>query len=89
MTTEQYTLVTGEISYHITADEGMTFMRDNQDFGNEVWLGYRYRDSQGNVLDTPIFEQPSDYTEAVIEEDDDTAEDDETIVEQIRKLLNE
>lgn len=83
MTTEQYTLVTGETSYHIIADEGMTFMRDNQDFGNEIWLGYRYRDSQGNVLYNPILEQPSDYTEVAIEEDD------EAIVEQIRELLDE
>ena len=84
MTIEQYTLVTGENSYHITADEGMTFTRDGKDFGNEVWLGYRYRDSQGNVLDTPILEQPSDYIEVAIEEDDD----DKTIVEQIRELLD-
>lgn len=83
MTTEQYTLVSGETSYHITTGEGMTFMRDNQDFGNEIWLGYRYRNSQGNVLDTPILEQPSDYTEVVIEGDD------EAIVEQIRELLDE
>lgn len=83
MITEKYTLVTGETSYHIIADEGMTFMRDSQDFGNEIWLGYRYRDSQGNVLETPILEQPSDYTEVAIEEDD------EAIVEQIRELLDE
>ena len=83
MTTEQYTLVTGETSYHIIADEGMTFMRDNQDFGNEIWLGYRYRDSQGNILDTPILEQPSDYTEVAAEGDDTI------IVEQIRELLDE
>lgn len=83
MIQEQYALANGEISYHITADEGMTFMKDDQDFGNEIWLGYRYRDSQGNVLDTPILEQPSDYTEVATEGDD------EVIVEQIRELLNE
>lgn len=83
MTQEQYTLANGETSYHIIADEGMTFMRDNQDFGNEIWLGYRYRDSQDNILDTPILEQPNDYTEVAIEEDD------EAIVEQIRELLDE
>ena len=83
MIQEQYTLANGEMSYHITADKDKTFMKDNQDYGNEIWLGYRYRDSQGNVLDTPILEQPSDYTEVVIEEDD------EAIVEQIRELLDE
>lgn len=69
MTTEQYTLITGETSYHIIADEGMTFTKDGQDYGNEIWLGYKYRDNEGNVLDTPILEQPNDYTEVVIEED--------------------
>ena len=83
MIQEKYTLANGETSYHIIADAGMTFMRDNQDFGNEIWLGYRYKDSQGNILDTPILEQPSDYTEVAIEEDD------EAIVEQIRELLDE
>lgn len=78
-----YILPNGTASKVIEAEDGYTFYKDGEDKGNRLILGLNYRDAEGNVLDTPILEQPSDYTEVAIEGDDTT------IVEQIRELLNE
>lgn len=61
MTQEEYTLVDGTSSYIITADLGMKFVRrsDGFDFGNEVWLGYRYDNGER------ILEVPADFDEVV------------------------
>lgn len=78
-----YTLPNGTASKIIEAEDGYTFYKDGVDMGNRLILGLIFRDADGNPLAEPILEQPSDYTEAAIEEDDTT------IVEQIRELLNE
>lgn len=78
-----YTLPNGTASKIIEAEDGYTFYKDVEDMGNRLILGLNYRDAEGNVLDTPILEQASDYTEVAIEGDD------EAIVKQIRELLDE
>lgn len=59
MTQKEYTLNDGTSSYIIKADLGYKLVRksDGIDFGDEVWLGYRYED--GNK----ILEVPSDFEE--------------------------
>jgi hypothetical protein len=78
-----YTLPNGTASKIIEAEDGYTFYKDGADNGNRLILGLIFRDAEGNPLVEPILEQPSDYTEVAIEEDDTT------IVEQIRELLDE
>lgn len=74
MTQKEYTLANGTTSYIIIADDGCKFVRksDGFDFGNEVWLGYRYEN--GNK----ILEVPSDFEEVV----------DTISVEQIESMIN-
>lgn len=59
MTQRGYTLFDGTQSYIINADLGYKLVRksDGFDFGNEVWLGYRYEN------DNKILEVPSDFEE--------------------------
>ena len=76
MTQKKYTLVDGTPSYIIKADLGHKFIRrsDGFDFGNEIWLGYRY-DANGNK----ILEVPSDFEEVA----------DTINVEQIESMIND
>ena len=71
MTQERIILPNGTESWKIIADEGMTLIRtaDNMDFGSEVYLGYRYRDAHGDLLDAPVLELPSDYHEEEMQEE--------------------
>lgn len=78
-----YILPNGTASKIIEAEDGYTFYKDGEDMGNRLILGLNYRSAEGNILDAPILEQPSDYTEMAIEGYDTT------IVEQIRELLDE
>ena len=65
MTKEKIILPEGTDSFKITAAEGKTLIRtaDNMDFGEVVYLGYRYRDAVGELLDAPVLELPEDYHE--------------------------
>ncbi len=65
MKQENYTLPNGDKSYILTASEKMVIVRkeDGVRMGASISLGYRYRDKDGNVLPSPIFEKPEDYTE--------------------------
>ena len=65
-------LFDGTSSKQIIADEGMTLIRiaDNIDFGPDVILGYRYRDNLGNLLSEKILEQPEDFIEQPITEEE-------------------
>lgn len=67
MTKERIILPNGTESWKILADEGMTFKRvaDGIVFGNEVILGYRYRDAEGNLLEEKVLELPEDFEEVV------------------------
>ena len=59
MTQREYTLQDGTQSYILTADKGKDIVRksDGFNFGNEIWLGYRFT-KNGHVL-----EKPEDFTE--------------------------
>lgn len=72
MKIENIHLIDGTLSKRIIADEGMTFIRisDNIDFGNDVILGYRYRDNKGNLLSQKILELPEDFKEEPIKLDE-------------------
>lgn len=72
MKIENINLIDGTLSKRIIADEGMTFIRisDNIDFGNDVILGYRYRDNTGNLLFQKILELPEDFKEEPIKLDE-------------------
>jgi hypothetical protein len=61
MTQREYTLVDGTLSYIIKADLGYKFVRrsDGFDFGDEVWLGYRYENGNKTL------EVPSDFDEVL------------------------
>lgn len=71
MKIENINLIDGTLSKRIIANEGMTFIRisDNIDFGNDVILGYRYRDNKGNLLSQKILELPEDFKEEPIKLD--------------------
>lgn len=70
MTQTPYTLNDGTPSVILTADEGKDIVRisDNFNFGNEIWLGYRFTD-KGHVL-----EKPEDFKEIEHEEDFELAD---------------
>lgn len=72
MKIENAELFDGTITKRIIADEGMTLIRisDNIDFGNDVLLGYRYRDNLGNLLPERVLEQPEDFSEQLIIEEE-------------------
>ena len=74
MTQREYTLSDGTPSYIIKADLGYKLVRksDGFDFGDEVWLGYRYEN--GNK----VLEVPSDFEEVA----------DTINVEQIESMIN-
>lgn len=77
MTQREYTLVDGTTSYIITADSGMKFVRrsDGFDFGDEVWLGYRYDNGER------ILEVPADF--------DEVADTEGISVEQLENLITD
>ena len=71
MKKEEYTLVNGQKSYIITAEDGMILVRnDGTKCGQSISLGYRYRDKDGNVLEEAKFETPDDYTEEQITDEE-------------------
>lgn len=78
MTQREYTLIDGTQSYIIKADLGYKLVRrlDGFDFGDEVWLGYRY-DANGNK----ILEVPSDFDEIIDIEG--------VSIEQIESMIND
>lgn len=75
MTQREYTLFDGTPSYIIKAELGYKLVRksDGFDFGDEIWLGYRYKN--GNK----ILEVPSDFEEVA----------DTINVEQIESMIND
>lgn len=75
MTQREYTLIDGTKSYIIKAELGYKLVRksDGFDFGDEVWLGYRYEN--GNK----ILEVPNDFEEVA----------DIINVEQIESMIND
>lgn len=68
MTQREYTLTDGTKSYILTADEGKDIVRisDNFNFGNEIWLGYRFT-KQGHVLEKPEDFKEIDHVEEDLE----------------------
>lgn len=77
MKIENAELFDGTITKRIIADEGMTLIRisDNIDFGNDVLLGYRYRDNLGNLLPNKILEQPEDFKEVIKPEENEESQE--------------
>jgi len=65
MTIQDATLWNGTPTKRIIAGEGKTCVRiaDGIDFGDDVLLGYRYRDAQGNELPEGVLELPEDFEE--------------------------
>lgn len=72
MKKERYTLVDGTPSEIITADTGMKLVRksDSISFGQIMYLGYRYRGLDGNLLKTPELEKADDYDEVQMTEEE-------------------
>ena len=67
----------------VTAAEGKTLRRisDGEMIGGEIYLGLRYRDINGNILDKPYLEKPEDFEEIdePVEEPTEDLEEEETL----------
>lgn len=70
MIQREHILNDGTTSYIIKANDGCKFVRksDGVDFGNEIWLGYRF-DNGNKVLEVPSdFEEVLDTEEINIDQ---------------------
>lgn len=67
----KYTLPNGVESYIIESEEGSVLVRnDGLRFGIKQYLGLKYRDKDGVLLTTPVYEQPDDYSEDTMTEEE-------------------
>ena len=67
----KYTLPNGVESYIIESEEGSVLVRnDGLRFGIKQYLGLKYRDKDGVLLTVPVYEQPDDYSEDTMTEEE-------------------
>lgn len=71
MKKQKYVLSNGVISYIITPEDNKVLINsDGIRLLSTQYLGMKYRDKDGSILENPVLETPEDYSEDDITEDE-------------------